>query len=429
MMTPEQAVDYLIGLPRLSGGPTLHRMQALLARLGHPEKNLRCVHVAGTNGKGTVCTLTASVLQKAGYRVGLTISPYVLEFRERFQINGEMIPHAELASLTEEVKAAVDATIAAGEPHPVGFEVVTALAVLWFSRQNCDVVVLETGLGGRYDATTAVAPNPLVSALTCIGLDHMELLGDTVEKIAREKCGIFTQGEAGGTVVCYPAQPDGALQEIRASAQQAGCQLIVPPLEQLKVLPGRPFENHMEYDGVAVNLPFPGQHQVYNAMMAIEIIRTLREKGFVISDETLRAGLEQARFPARIERISADPLILLDGGHNPDGVNALANTLRDAGCHKLTAVLGVLADKSVETMLDVLGPCFGTVYTVTPQCPRALPAAELARMAKSHFDHVQACESLEEAIQAAAAHGDFIVCGSLYLASQARPLLLERVEH
>ena len=421
-MTTEQAVSYLHGLPRLGSGPTLRRTRLLLEKLGSPQKNLRCIHVAGTNGKGTICTLTASVLQKAGYRVGLTISPYVLEFRERFQINGEMIPEAELAALTGEIKAAIEALAAEGEECPVGFEAVTALAVLWFSRQNCDVVVLETGLGGRCDATTAVAPDPLVAALTCIGLDHMELLGDTVGKIAREKCGILGEG---CTLVSYPAQPEEAMQEIRAAAAEKHAALLVPQLDKLNSLPGKPFDNRIEYDGLTLSLPFPGRHQVYNAVTAIEILRAMRDKGFVISDEAIRAGMEQARFPARIERISNQPLILLDGGHNEDGVKALAQTLNDAGCHKLTAVLGVLADKSVEIMLDVLGPCFGTVYTVTPDCPRAMQAAELAERAAAHFDRVQPCENLETAIQAAAAHGDFIVCGSLYLASQARPLLLE----
>ena len=420
-MTTEQAIEYLHTLPRLGSGPNLHRTQNLLARLGHPERKLRCIHVAGTNGKGTVCTLTASVLQKAGYRVGLTISPYVLEFRERFQINGEMIQPETLAALTEEVQAAIDAMKAAGEECPVEFEAVTALAALWFSRENCDIVVLETGLGGRYDATTAVAPEPFLAAITCIGFDHTGLLGNTLTAIAGEKCGILGQG---GTVITYPAQPEEALRAIEQAAEEKHCRLICPSLEHLEEKSGAPFENRMVYDGVELSLPFPGRHQVYNAMMVMEIIRALTEKGFMVSPQALRDGMEQARFPARIERISAKPLILLDGGHNPDGVHALADTLRSAGCPPMTAVLGVLADKSVDTMLDVLGPCLDTVYTVTPECPRAMTAAELAQKGASHFRQVFACDTLEQAVQAAASHGDFIVCGSLYLASEARPLLL-----
>ena len=424
-MTANQAIEYLHSMPRLGSGPTLDRIRALLARLGHPENDLKCVHVAGTNGKGTVCTLTASILQKAGFKVGLTVSPYVLEFRERFQINGEMIPPEELAALTEEVRDAIEAMKADGEESPVGFEAVTALALLWFARQKCDLVVLETGLGGRCDATNAV-PNTLVAAIVRIGLDHMELLGDTVEKIAQEKCGII---KPGCTVVTYPDQPKEALREIIVAAGTQDCELVVPELTDLRRMKGLPFENRMDYGGYEVALPFAGKHQAYNAMMAVEIALALWRKGYEISDDAILEGLEAARFPARIERMSIQPLILLDGGHNPDGANALADTLQEAGCKELVAVMGVLADKSVGPMLEALEPCFKTVYTVTPDCPRAMQAQELARLAAEHFDNTLACDTLEQAIQAASAHGDFVVCGSLYLASQARPLLQKLAEH
>ena len=423
-MTAEQAIVYLHSLPRLGSGPTLDRTRNLLARLGHPEAQLKCVHVAGTNGKGTVSTLTASILKQAGYKVGLTVSPYVLEFRERFQINGEMISYDALGELTEEVADAIDAIQADGEECPVEFEAVTALALLWFAREKCDLVVLETGLGGHCDATTA-GPDPLVAAITRIGMDHMDLLGNTIAEIAQEKCGIIRPG---CTVVCYPDQPKEALQEIVVACGENECELVVPDQEDLHRFKGLPFENRMDYGGYQVALPFAGKHQSLNAAMAVEIALALWRKGYNIDDDAILAGLEKASFPARIERISTKPLIVLDGCHNPDGAEALAAAIEEAKCKNLVAVMGVLGDKSVGPMLDALEPCFKTVYTVTPDCPRAMQADELARLAAEHFDNAVACDTLEQALQAASAHGDFVVCGSLYLASQARPMLLKLAE-
>lgn len=420
-MTPDEAVEYLHSLPRNGSGPTLERMKNLLHHLGDPQKGLPCVHVAGTNGKGTVCTFTASILRQAGYKVGLTISPFVVDFRERFQINGEMIPPEELAEQAQAIKAASEAIEAEGQEPPVQFEAVTAVAIRWFSQQKCDFVVLETGLGGRFDATTAV-PDPLVAAITCIGMDHMEMLGDTLEKIAQEKCGII---QPGCTVVCYPEQPKEALREIIVAAGQNECELVVPELEDLEFLKGRPFENRIDYGGYQAALPFAGRHQAYNATMAVEIALALWRKGYEISDEAILAGLEQASFPARIERISQKPLILLDGCHNPDGAAALAATLKEAGCSPMTAVMGVMADKSVGPILEALEGSFKSVYTVAPNCPRAMSAKELARLASEHFESAVACDTLEQALQAASAHGDFAVCGSLYLASEARPHLIK----
>ena len=201
-MTTQQAIEALHALPRMGqGAPGLARMQNLCDHLGNPEKELQCIHIAGTNGKGSLAAMTSSILTAAGYKTGLTISPYVVDFRERFQIDGEMIPPRTLANLTEKVLDAIDAIEAEGGEKPVEFEAVTALAFLWFAREKCDLVVLETGLGGRCDATNVV-PHKLVAAITKIGYDHMEVLGDTLDKIAAEKAGIIKEG---AVVVNYPA--------------------------------------------------------------------------------------------------------------------------------------------------------------------------------------------------------------------------------
>lgn len=417
------ALDWLQSLPRLSGEPGLDRMKALLAALGDPQKRGRYVHIAGTNGKGSVAAFTANILQKAGFKTGLTISPYVLDFRERFQIDGQMIPPETLERLAAKVRAAAE-TLA---ETPVQFEAVTALALCWFDEEHCDVAVLETGLGGRFDATNAVE-NTLVAAITRIDLDHTELLGDTVEKIAAEKAGIV---KPGCIAVTYPVQEKEALQAIAAACIREKADLVAPEAEDIHLRRGGLFENRMEYGGYEVNLALPGAHQACNAAMAIEIALALWRQGLDIPDEAILEGLEATRFPARIEVLRSQPLVLLDGSHNPAGAAALAATL---GAQKLpqkpAAVLGVLADKAAAEMLRALGDSFSTIYAVTPDCPRAMSADELARLASQELPEVPAypCADLGQALDTALGLPQgAVICGSLYLAAQARPMLLERL--
>lgn len=419
----QTAVEWLQSLPRLSGEPGLDRMKALLAALGDPQKRGRYVHIAGTNGKGSVAAFTANILQKAGFKTGLTISPYVLDFRERFQIGGQMIAPDALERLAAKVRAAAETL---GET-PVQFEAVTALALCWFDEERCDIAVLETGLGGRFDATNAVE-NTLVAAVTRIDLDHTELLGGTVGEIAAEKAGII---KPGCVAVTYPVQEKEALQAIAAACIREKADLVAPEAEDIHLRRGGLFENRMEYGGYEVNLSLPGAHQACNAAMAIEIALALWRQGLDIPDEAILEGLEATRFPARIEVLRKQPLVLLDGSHNPAGAAALAATL---GAQKLpqkpAAVLGVLADKAAAEMLRALGDSFSTIYTVTPDCPRAMPAAALAELAARELPDVPAypCASLAQALDTALGLPQgAVVCGSLYLAAQARPMLLKRL--
>lgn len=432
-MTEEQAIQAIHALPRLGKGePGLERMRNLLARLGNPEKQLKFIHIAGTNGKGTLAAMTASILVHAGYKTGLTISPYVLCFRERFQINGEMIPPEVLGELAERVLDAADAMEFEEGQRPVEFEAVTAIALLWFAQEKCDLVVMETGLGGRFDPTNVVS-NTLVAAITRIGLDHTEILGDTLAQIAAEKAGIIKEGCA---VVCYPEQPQEAMGPLLTAAANAHTSIMIPEPEDLNRLKCRPLENLIDYGGYRVNLPFPGRHQANHAAMAIEIALILwRDYGYEISDEAIEAGLKEAKMPARIEVLRRHPLLLLDGCHNLDGVQALAATLHEAGYEEnLVGVLGVLADKNHEEMLKALAPCFEKVYTVTPDCPRALSAEELQREAKFQMD-AEVGGTVPQAIRRAVDYADehnlpgVVVCGSLYLAAEARPYLLEEAQH
>ena len=405
-MTTQQAIEALHALPRMGQGkPGLARMQNLMDHLGNPEKELQCIHIAGTNGKGSLAAMTSAILTAAGYKTGLTISPYVVDFRERFQIDGEMIPPRTLASLTQKVMDAADAIEAEGGEKPVEFEAVTALALLWFAREKCDLVVLETGLGGRCDATNIV-PHKLVAAITKIGYDHMEVLGDTLDKIAAEKAGIIKEGTV---VVNYPDQPAEAM--------------------------GPMLENRIDYGGYRAALSLPGTHQANHAAMAVEIALALwREFGYDISDDAILQGLAAARMPARIEVLRRHPLLLLDGCHNPDGAKMLAATLTRADFEEnLVGVLGVLADKDYKEMLSDLAPCFAKVYTVTPNCPRALSAEDLQKEARFHMD-AEAADNVPDALRKAIDYADennlagVVVCGSLYLAAEARPWLLKEAE-
>lgn len=431
-MTTQQAIEALHALPRMGqGAPGLARMQNLCDHLGNPEKELQCIHIAGTNGKGSLAAMTSSILTAAGYKTGLAISPYVVDFRERFQIDGEMIPPRTLANLTEKVLDAIDAIEAEGGEKPVEFEAVTALAFLWFAREKCDLVVLETGLGGRCDATNVV-PHKLVAAITKIGYDHMEVLGDTLDKIAAEKAGIIKEGTV---VVNYPDQPAEAMGPILTAAAEAHTSIITPDKDDLTLLRGKRLENRIDYGGYRAALGLPGTHQANHAAMAVEIALALwREFGYDISDDAILQGLADARMPARIEVLRRHPLLLLDGCHNPDGAKMLAATLTRADFEEnLVGVLGVLADKDYKDMLSDLAPCFAKIYTVTPNCPRALSAEELQKEARFHTD-AEAADSVADAIRKAVDYADennlagVVVCGSLYLAAEARPLLLKEAE-
>lgn len=431
-MTTQQAIEALHALPRMGqGAPGLARMQNLCDHLGNPEKELQCIHIAGTNGKGSLAAMTSSILTAAGYKTGLTISPYVVDFRERFQIDGEMIPPRTLANLTEKVIDAIDAIEAEGGEKPVEFEAVTALAFLWFAREKCDLVVLETGLGGRCDATNVV-PHKLVAAITKIGYDHMEVLGDTLDKIAAEKAGIIKEGTV---VVNYPDQPAEAMGPILTAAAEAHTSIITPDKDDLTLLRGKRLENRIDYGGYRAALGLPGTHQANHAAMAVEIALALwREFGYDISDDAILQGLADARMPARIEVLRRHPLLLLDGCHNPGGAKMLAATLTRADFEEnLVGVLGVLADKDYKDMLSDLAPCFAKVYTVTPNCPRALSAEELQKEARFHTD-AEVADSVADAIRKAVDYADennlagVVVCGSLYLAAEARPLLLKEAE-
>lgn len=426
-MTYEQAMEKVNHRLRFGIKPGLERISALLEKLGNPQKQLKFVHVAGTNGKGTTCTLIAGALKAAGYRTGLYTSPYVLEFRERFQIDGKMIPEEELIQQVQVVSAAADEMEAKGETI-TEFEFITALALRWFAHRKCDIVVLEVGMGGRFDATNVIDV-PEVAAVASISLDHTAVLGDTVGQIAFEKAGII---KPGGTVVCYPDQKPEALLVLEEAAKERGANFRLAQLSMVKEQERSIYGTLLLYRAEPLLVPFVGQHQVKNAVTALTALEVLQEKGWKISMRAIQEGFAQARIPARMEILGRDPLILLDGGHNPGCAAALRDVLtQHLSGKKLVAVMGMMADKDSRTALSILAPLFSAVRTLRPENPRSLSAEELAEEAAVWCEDSQPCQegaqALAEAEKLAGEDGAVIVCGSFYLAAEVRPMLLEKV--
>lgn len=422
-MNYEEAVKWVHTLPRTAPVPGLGRMRQLLAALGAPQRRLRFVHVVGTNGKGSAVVMLASVLKQSGCRVGANISPFVLEFRERFQIDGKMIPPDDLAKLLTRVRNAIEQLLL-----PIlEFEAVTATALLYFAENACDIVCLEAGIGGGRD-TTNVVENTLATCVMRVGLDHMELLGETPEEIAAEKSGVFKNH---CDVISYPRQLPGVKKVVAQMAGAAGCPLTVPQAPLVQRESTGDFQNCFIYKGMEIRVPFWGYHQVLNATVVVEAALALNRHGFDISNADIQTGIGNARFPARIEVLRKFPLIVVDGAHNRDSAAVLADTLSAAGVQGLTVVLGVLKDKQVGDILSALAPFMGRVLAVEPPSPRALPAKQLATLVGHYCGQVMACPTIEEAMRDAMARpgNGILVCGSLYLAARAREWLVEYLQH
>lgn len=391
----------------------LDRIRELMERLGNPQRGLRIVHVAGTNGKGSTCAFVASVLRKAGFRTGMFTSPYVIEFAERIRVDGKNISDEDLLAATLKVREQAEAM----SDHPTEFELMTAVALVHFAECACDFAVLEVGLGGRLDSTNIVE-DPLVCAITPIALDHTDLLGDTLAAIAGEKCGIIKEG----AVVVSAHQKPEAARVIADAAAEHGCPLRKVDPEQLRGTP-RLF-SYKDYADLTIGLL--GSYQPENAAMAIEILEALRELGVDISDDQLRQGLAETTWPARFQLVDTNPDFIVDGGHNAQGAQALASSLEQVFPDKKPVLLvGILADKDYRGMLQTVVPLARAAVCVTPPNPRALPAEDLAEQVRLAADRagvelesVQVAESFVDGVAKAraAAGADGLVCafGSLY---------------
>ena len=427
-MTAKEAVEYYHSLQQFGINPGLERISALCEKLGNPQKALKFVHVAGTNGKGSTCTEIASVLTNAGYRTGLYTSPYVVDFRERIKLDGEMIPPEQLAQVTEIVRDKVDELNMQGV-YPTEFEVITAAAFLYYKQCGCDIVVLETGLGGRFDATNIIDA-PLCVVLVSISLDHTKVLGESVSAIAYEKCGIIKDG---CSVVTFDSQQTDALSVIKESTQQKNAVLYLTDEKQMfSVLSSDISGSLVEYCKQQIKIPFCGEHQLQNAALAIKTCELLSEKGFNINACQIKEGIEKAAIAARTEVLSAEPLVLLDGSHNEGSTAALARVL-EKYCKnsRLIAVMGMMADKDCSVSLENLLPFFKKVVAVTPSNPRAMKAEDFSILVRQHGVHCDAvddpCEGVKYAFSQLTDFDGLVVCGSLYLSSDVREILLKTI--
>ena len=424
-MTYNEALEYIHSRPRMKNTDNRKAMRLLLELLGNPQDKLNIVHIAGTNGKGSCAKMLSNVLHCAGYKTGLNISPFVIDFRERFTINGEFISEENLAQITERVKKKQEYIFERYSLKLVEFEIVTAIAFCYFEMENCDIICLEVGIGGREDSTNVIRES-LVSCIMNISFDHTDMLGETIEEIAYQKAGIIKPNQ---TVIAYPAMDTSAMAVIKAEAEKQNAQLVVPDTEKLSVEHRGQFCDVLTYKDMVIEQSFAGQHQSYNTSVVIEAAKALNDMGkFAITEENIIKGIQQTKFPARIEIFSKKPLVILDGGHNLDGVTALKNVLETNGVKNLTAVWASLSDKQPEKLIEMTAPFISKLYTADIFGSRAIPKSQLAEMAKKYIADSTPAENLETAIETALRNGeDLLVFGSLYLASDARKIILEKL--
>ncbi len=399
-MNYRQTMEYIEALSRYGSVLGLANMEQLCSALGQPQESLRIIHVAGTNGKGSTVAYLTSILQAAGYRVGTYTSPTISDYRERFCINGRMISQKNLCEYMERMKEVCEEITSQGFPHPTVFEVETALAFLYFQEKNCDYAVLEVGMGGADDATNIIQ-HPVACVWASISMDHMAILGKTLGEIAAVKAGI---AKPGAVYVTTNQKPE-AMAELRKAAEAAGgSELILADSAQARIRSENLTFQQFDYKELKkLKIHLAGRHQIANALLAVECIRQLRIRGLKISDQAIYDGLNQTRWPGRMEVIGRHPLFVLDGAHNEDAAARLAQNIEIYFTNKrIIYIMGVLRDKEYEKILAHTARYADHILTITPpENPRALPALELAQTARQYHDRVTNTASLEEAVELA----------------------------
>ena len=414
-MNYQEALEYIHGISWTFCKPGLERISALCKALGDPQKKLKFIHIAGTNGKGSTSAMLDSILREAGYRTGLFTSPYIRTFNERMRVDGENISDRELAEITEYVRPFADYMT----DKPTEFELISAIAFEYFSRNNCDVVVLEAGMGGRLDSTNVI-DSALLSIITGIALDHTAFLGDTVEKIAAEKAGIIKCG----CPVLFGGEDEAAERVIRERAAEMNAPFSRVDRSSLTIhsqtLDGTVFD-FGRYKNMQIRML--GSYQPRNAATVLSAIDILKERGFSIPDSAVSRGLEKTRWQARFEVISNDPLVIFDGAHNPEGIAAAVESIRHYfGDKRVYVLTGVLRDKDYNIIATDIAKVASRAFTLTPENPRALSAEEYAEVLKEKGVEATPYSDIESALSAAreAAKRDgvpLICMGSLYLYS------------
>ncbi|MCM1543731.1 MAG: bifunctional folylpolyglutamate synthase/dihydrofolate synthase [Ruminococcus sp.] len=431
-MNYDSALDYVYSRRKFAKSSGFERILALLERFSNPQQRLKFVHVVGTNGKGSVSTELSFITRKAGLKTGLFTSPFVTEFRERIQVDGEYIDKQVFAGIIDEIKAVSDELERQGIT-PTFFETVLAAALIHFERTGCDIVVLEAGLGGRTDSTNII-PAPLVTVITSISLDHTDVLGSTVGEIAKEKCGVIKNGSV---VVSYPTENGGfdfvaqsveADSVIEAVCTEKGCNHVKPDMSLVSKLNESIDGIDFSFAGLRLKTKFTGDHQLANAAVAVCAAKELIKKGFGVTESDIISGIADAFLPARMEVLSRSPLIIIDGGHNIGCMTALSKMLRsNLNGKKITAVLGFMQDKDYETAIEIIAPLCKTIVCTLADEHRGEQPETLAEIAKKSCDDVSCRMSKADAFELALSKtekDDVLICaGSFYLVSEIRQMM------
>ncbi len=423
-MNYNEVVNYIETSMKFGCRPGLERTAKLLDFLGNPHKRLKLVHVAGTNGKGSTTAMIANVLSKAGYRTGMYISPHLYRNTERMIIDGIEITEEDFVSFALEVMEKVKLMEEKGLEKPTQFEMYTAMAFLYFERKKVDFAVIEVGLGGRFDATNVI--DPLISVITSISYDHTDILGDTIEKIAFEKAGVIKEGS---TVVVYPQLYPEAGSVIEAVSRENKARLVKADAASI-VLKNYSAEGQLidfkygGYDIKDIKLPLIGDHQIINAAVALTAVAELNKMGHIVGAEAVRKGIETVKWPCRLSIVSTEPLILIDGAHNEDGINSLQGALsKYFSSRKIIFVIGMLRDKDYNYAIKRLMPLAHIAVATKPVSDRALEASAMAEAIKPYCSRVSCEPDIIKAIEIAKGLYDkdsmICICGSLYLAGSA----------
>jgi len=445
-MNYDEAIAYIKNTAKFGSKLGLERTEKILELLGNPHKKLKCIHIAGTNGKGSTTAMVATILVEAGYKVGSYISPFIEEFEERMQINNRNISKGDLSDIISEVSKAVEEVVELGYSNPTEFEIITCAGFLYFYKNDIDFAVVEVGIGGRLDSTNVITP--ILSIITSISLDHTLILGDTMEKIAYEKAGII---KSGIPVVMFPQQKrsEKVIEEI---CLERKCKLIKVPQDSALYLGKENLHNIADTlmeegacasDNVAItqkmevltinhnyiiDLSLLGKHQLLNCSVAVHAIEELIGQGAMINKEDIIMGLRKVKWPARLEVMHKKPLVVIDGAHNIDGIEKLTESIdMYFNYDRIILILGILADKQVEEMIKTIVPKVNRVITVTPHSDRAEQSRELKVQVEKYTTSCEAIDDYQQAYKKALSYcegGDLLlVAGSLYMVGDMRRII------
>lgn len=429
-MNYRETMDYIHNTAKFGMNFGLKRTKRLLEYLGSPHEKLKCIHIAGTNGKGSTSAMVAEILKESGYKVGLYTSPFLEEFEERIQINSVNIPKEKLCSVIEKVSKAVDKVSKEGLGDPTEFEIITAAMFLYYYEENIDIAVVEVGLGGRLDSTNIL--DPMLTVITSISYDHVGILGTTLKEIATEKAGIIKEGVP---LVLYPVEEE-AREAIVSVAKMKNCEInsvAYNDAEFIKIIEEEKMYQVVRYNNEEYKLALLGTHQVINFSVVMKIVESLRKLGYTISNENVKNALKNVVWKGRMEVVANKPYILLDGAHNLGGIEKLKESLNKYfNYSKLILIIGILGDKDVEHMLEKIIPSAEEIITVTPNSPRAMSATELKlKIERITSKKVSSFDRYEEAFGYAkdiSNEDDMIlICGSLYMIGDMRKIVVKNV--